>query len=106
MSEENFEKIAESQEVEEGKGRPFVHGKLRIALVRFEGTLYALEDRCPHADASLAFGPVEEGCILCPWHYAQFDLKTGEALSGPATSGVRTYPVRESEGEIWIALPD
>lgn len=106
MSEENFEKIADSKEVEEGKGRPYVMGERRIALVRHEGELFALDDRCPHADASLAFGPVEDGCILCPWHYAQFDLKTGEALSGPATGGVRTYPVRERDGEIWIGLPD
>ena len=106
MAEDNFQFIAKSSEVEEGKGRPYTIGDFRIALVRFEGELYAVEDRCPHADASIAFGPVEEGCLICPWHYAAFDLKTGEAKCGPAVEGVPTYELKEVEGDVYVNLPE
>lgn len=99
-----YHKIAESSELEEGKGRPYQVDDRRIALVRHEGTIYALDDLCPHADASLAFGPVENGCIACPWHFAEFRLATGEVLSGPATRDIRTYAVREADGAVEICL--
>jgi len=102
----NFLTIARSEELEEGKGRPYQLEGHRIALVRHEGVVYALDDLCPHADASIAFGPVENGCIACPWHYAEFDLRTGEVLSGPSPRGIRTYPVRESGGEVEICLDE
>jgi nitrite reductase/ring-hydroxylating ferredoxin subunit len=101
-----FQPIANSEDLAEGQGRPFQLEGHRIALVRHEGTVYALDDLCPHADASIAFGPVENGCIACPWHYAEFDLKTGAVLSGPSPSGIRTYPVREIDGRVEIALDD
>lgn len=104
MSEPLFHKLADSSELEEGKGRPYTIEDHRIAAVRHAGTIYAVEDRCPHADASIAFGPVENGCIACPWHYAEFRLSTGEVLSGPAVEGIRTYLVREREGIVEICL--
>ena len=53
-----FQPIAHSKDLEEGKGRPYQLDGHRIALVRHEGVVYALDDLCPHADASIAFGPV------------------------------------------------
>ncbi len=99
-----FRTIARSDELEEGRGRPYEMDGHRIALVRHEGKVYALDDLCPHADASIAFGPVENGCIACPWHFAEFKLETGEVLSGPSPRGIRTYEVREENGEVQIRI--
>ncbi len=99
-----FHPIARSEDLQEGRGRPYLLEGHRIALVRHEGIVYALEDVCPHADASIASGPVENGCIACPWHYAEFDLKTGAVLSGPAVEDIPVYVVREEEGTVFIAL--
>lgn len=104
MQKPTYHSLAKSDELEESKGRPYELDGHRIALVRHEGTVFAIDDLCPHADASLAFGPVENGCIACPWHYAEFRLSTGEALSGPTPRGIRTYAVREIEGEVSICL--
>jgi len=99
-----FQKIANSDEVGEGDSRPFNLEGHRIALVRHEGKIYAIEDRCPHADATLAFGMVDNGAIACPWHFAEFRLETGEVLSGPACENIGTYEVRESDGAIEVRL--
>jgi nitrite reductase/ring-hydroxylating ferredoxin subunit len=100
----NFQPIARSEELEEGKGRPYALAGHRLALVRHRGLVYALEDRCPHADASIACGPVENGAIACPWHYAEFDLASGAVLSGPAACGIPVFPVREEDGIVSVAL--
>ena len=73
-----------------------------LAVVRFEGQLYALEDRCSHADVPLSEGDVEQfngaPTIECYLHGSCFDLRTGEPTNLPATEPVDVYPVRV-EGE-------
>ena len=102
----DFHKIASSTEVGEGDSRPFKLDGHRIAVVRHKGKIYALEDRCPHADATLAFGMVGNGAIACPWHFAEFRLETGEVLSGPACENIQIYEVRESDGAIEVRLSE
>ena len=99
-----FHSVVKSEDLVENKGEPFTVAGVRIALIRHKGKIYALDDLCSHADASIAFGPVENGCIACPWHYAEFDLESGDALSGPATKGIRTHRVREKDGMIEVSL--
>ncbi|MCG8599786.1 MAG: non-heme iron oxygenase ferredoxin subunit [Verrucomicrobiales bacterium] len=99
-----FSVLANSSDLEEGKGQPFELDGHRIALVRHDGEIYAIDDLCPHADASMAFGPVENGCIACPWHFAEFRLETGEVLSGPAARDIRSYQVREIDGKVEVCV--
>lgn len=101
-----FYPIARSTDLAEGKGRPFTVEGHRIALVRVDGVVRAVGDLCPHADASIAFGQVENGCITCPWHYAEFDLRTGQVLCGPATEDIPVYAVREEDGIVSVGIED
>lgn len=101
-----FQKLTISDEISEGDSRPLKLDGHRIALVRHEGKIYALEDRCPHADATLAFGMVGNGAIACPWHFAQFKLQTGKVLNGPTCENIKTYTVRETGEVIEIRLED
>ena len=79
-------------------------GAARIVLCRHDGVVYAIEDRCSHADEPLACGRIRNGWIACPAHGARFDLATGEVLGPPATEPIRTYPVRIVEGIVEVAL--
>jgi nitrite reductase/ring-hydroxylating ferredoxin subunit len=68
-------------------------GAARIAVFHLEdGTLAALDDRCPHEGFPLAKGFVNQGVVTCRWHAFRFELKSGRCLVGDehATS----YPVR------------
>jgi len=69
-----------------------------IALFLVGDEVFALADRCSHAEASLAEGEVLGHTVECPRHGAAFDLRTGETLSLPATRGVAAYRV-EVEGD-------
>ncbi len=75
----------------------------RICIVRHDEQFYAVDDRCPHRDFALSGGDVVGPCVLeCPWHGAQFDVRTGEVLQGPATDPIATYAVRVEQGEIYV----
>ena len=76
----------------------------RIALFREGGEVFALGDRCSHAEASLAEGEVFDGTVECPRHGSSFDLRSGEVLSLPATHGAPVYRT-EVEGDdvyVWV----
>lgn len=76
---------------------------LAVAMTQ-EGTFHIIDDLCTHANARLSDGWLEEGCVACPWHGAQFDLQTGKALSLPATGQVSTYPVIIREGRLFTEM--
>lgn len=79
-------------------------GDQRIALVRIDDEVYAVGDRCSHAEASLSEGEVFDTEIECPRHGATFDLHTGAPLSLPATRPVPTYGVKVEDGIVYLSL--
>lgn len=86
-------KITESNQLPPGRALALdVEGK-RIAVFNVGGTFYAIDDTCPHSGGPLSEGEVAEGKVTCPWHAAEFSLKTGEVLSPPAFEGVQSYKV-------------
>lgn len=85
-----------------GEGRRFVVGAEEIAVFRGrDGSLYAIQNRCPHRDGPLAEGILGAGQVICPYHAYKFDVATGACLTDP-TCSLRTYPVREEAGEIRV----
>ncbi len=77
-----------------------------VCVYNLGGELYGLEDRCSHDDGPLCEGDfdAEEGVVVCPRHGANFDIRTGEPLTRPATEPVATYPIRIEDGVVKIEL--
>lgn len=69
-------------------------------LVAFvDDEVFAIEDACNHAGASLAEGWLEEECVVCPMHAYVFELRTGKLNRPKGLCGdQRTYEA-EIEGE-------
>jgi 3-phenylpropionate/trans-cinnamate dioxygenase ferredoxin subunit len=76
----------------------------RIALFRVGDDVYAIGDRCSHAEASLAEGEIFDGAVECPRHGSEFDLTTGEPGSFPATRPVPAYDVTVEDGDVFLDL--
>lgn len=77
-------------------------GDERIALFRIGDEVFAVGDRCSHAEASLAEGEVFDYEVECPRHGSEFDLRTGKPLSLPATKPVPTYEVMIEDGIAYL----
>jgi 3-phenylpropionate/trans-cinnamate dioxygenase ferredoxin subunit len=78
-----------------------------VSLVRIGDDVYAIGDRCSHADVSLSDGEVDAtACTIeCPKHGSEFDLRTGTPLSLPAIRPVPVYDVVVRDGEVLIEGP-
>ena len=77
-------------------------GGVAVLLVRKEGQLHALADRCSHRGCSLHKGKLNpDDTITCPCHGSTFRFD-GSIVKGPATSPQPTYDVRQSDGSIEI----
>lgn len=100
-------KACASAEVADGSALKVEVGGETLAVVRVGGDLFAIEDRCTHAEASLSEGEIwsDEREIECPRHGSTFSLETGDALTLPATVRATTYLVTERDGDVFIDLP-
>ena len=65
-----------------------------ICVAKIGGEVFAIEDTCTHSDASLSEGDITDFKIECWLHGAEFDLRTGQALTLPATQALETYAVK------------
>ena len=103
-----------------------------IVVCNADGKFYAIQRRCGHMNAPLDKGTLDGEILTCALHCAQFQVTTGEALSGPVptaaseetlppgmvkylrnvgmlmedihTHSIRTYQTRMEDGSVWIAL--
>ena len=105
MSEIEFHAVAKTSELDEDEAIQVMVGRKEIALYNLGGEYYATDDICTHAYASLADGYVEEGHIECPLHGACFDIKTGKALTAPASIDLSTYEVKVEGDTIYVGVP-
>ena len=64
-----------------------------ICVTRVGSEVFAISDTCSHSEASLSEGNIEGFKIECWLHGAEFDVRTGEALTPPAVAPVKSYPV-------------
>jgi 3-phenylpropionate/trans-cinnamate dioxygenase ferredoxin subunit len=73
-----------------------------IAVFNVDGAFFAIKDLCTHDQARLSDGELRGETVICPWHGACFSVKTGEALSLPATEPVETFKVILKDDEIYV----
>jgi 3-phenylpropionate/trans-cinnamate dioxygenase ferredoxin subunit len=77
-----------------------------VVLAKAEGEWFALDDWCSHEECPLSDGWVEGEKIVCHCHGSEFDVRTGQALSGPATEPVKTYPARVVDEKIEVQVEE
>jgi nitrite reductase/ring-hydroxylating ferredoxin subunit/uncharacterized membrane protein len=77
-------------------------GDLPVLLVRYEGRVVALADRCTHRGGPLHESAVEEGCLTCPWHGSRFALTDGSVRTGPATRPQPRLETRVVDGRVQV----
>ena len=100
-------RVAALDDIPEGEGiaidRAVTGTADNIALLRDEdGSIWALDDTCTHAEASLAEGWVENGHVECPLHASKFCLKTGAVDGLPATEGACPHRVEVRDGDVYL----
>jgi 3-phenylpropionate/trans-cinnamate dioxygenase ferredoxin subunit len=97
-------RVAAAADIPEGTGKTFEIEGHKIAIFHAEGSFYALDDTCSHAEASLGAGEVDsdELTVECPLHGSLFGLETGKPRTLPAYEPVSTYTVSVEDGMLIV----
>jgi nitrite reductase/ring-hydroxylating ferredoxin subunit len=98
-------RAAAAADVPEGKVLGVKLGKREIAIYHLAGGEFCATDNiCTHEYALLSEGWLENGCIECPLHAAQFDCRTGKALSAPADQDLRVFEIKLEGADLMVKV--
>ena len=78
-------------------------GGRSACVANIDGTIYAIDDRCLHKQASLSEGRLEGNTIVCPSHWWRYSLVDGSLYGGSAS--LASFPTEIIDGEVVVVLP-
>jgi nitrite reductase/ring-hydroxylating ferredoxin subunit/uncharacterized membrane protein len=94
--------VLDESELEDAKLIGAQADGLGVLLVRRQGRVYALADRCSHRGCSLHEGELHGETVTCPCHGSTFRLADGSIVKGPATAPQPAFDVRTNAGSVEI----
>jgi apoptosis-inducing factor 3 len=97
--------VAKLDELPEGKPYPVDIEGTAILMYREGTSVSAIGATCPHAGAPLAEGIRDGHRLFCPWHKAEFCLRTGKYLAPPAVDDLPRYGTQIKNGRVLVTLP-
>lgn len=97
-----FVRVMDASELIEGRPALVVLGDDEIAVFRVGDEIFAIDDICSHAEASLSEGDQHGYTVECPRHGGRFDIRTGKATHFPAFSPVRTFSVKVEGNDVLV----
>ena len=92
-------------DLNDGSPHAAVVGDTPLLLLRHDGHLHAMHDRCSHRGCKLTeLGEVDGEIITCNCHGSQFHLHDGSVQRGPATVFQPVYEARERDGHVEVRM--
>jgi nitrite reductase/ring-hydroxylating ferredoxin subunit len=81
--ESDFVEVAKTSEIGLGKMKSVDVKGVAILIANVDGNFYAMDDRCGHMNAMLSMGTLRGKIVVCPFHFAEFDVTTGQKIKDP-----------------------
>jgi 3-phenylpropionate/trans-cinnamate dioxygenase ferredoxin component len=99
-------KVCALADIASGQVRKFAVEGRNIAVVRIDDNVYAIGDKCSHADVSLSEGEVlcDTKELECFKHGSAFSLVNGMPNTLPATQAVPVYAAIVVDGNVMITV--
>jgi len=102
----DFVRVATTSEIPDPGKEVFEVEDQFVVVIHAGGQFYCLDDVCTHDDGPLGEGELTGHAIACPRHGAEFDIRTGEAISMPATQPTRVHEIKVEGDNILVKLRD
>jgi|LakMenEpi03Aug12_release.lakeMendotaPanAssembly.Ray.scaffolds.fasta_scaffold570560_2 nitrite reductase (NADH) small subunit len=96
--------VCPAADLPEGACAVITAGDRDVAVFHSDGQFLAIDDRCPHAGASLSSGHVEGGIVTCPWHAWRFRLCDGAWADNPKVK-TKAYATQIIDGVVHVIVP-
>jgi phenylpropionate dioxygenase-like ring-hydroxylating dioxygenase large terminal subunit len=102
--------VAEGADIDSSPAAVRLLGRDYVVWRAPDGALVAAPDRCPHREAPLSAGTVDDGCLVCPYHGWRFADEgrcvevpsSGPGRPVPPKSHLPTVHVEERYGLVWL----
>ena len=101
-----FERVTSLAEISPAEGLAVRSAGIPVALFLVEGVVYAMENRCPHANSALVGGELRGCVIFCPVHFWDFDVRTGFKPGYSDGFPIPCFAVEVREGSVWLDVDD
>ena len=102
----DFVRVSKVSEIPD-PGRKLVEVDERLVVVfHAAGHFYAIDDVCTHDGGPLGEGQLEEFTVACPRHGAKFDIRSGAALTMPATRPTAAHEVKVVGDDVFVKLKE
>src|SRR6201999_4512391 len=96
-----WHRVADLDELPEGRVKTVTAGHHSIALTHHQGQYGALSNRCPHQGGPLGEGTIEKGMLRCPWHGYDYCPLTGGSEFG---DGVPAYALEIRADGVYVGV--
>jgi 3-phenylpropionate/trans-cinnamate dioxygenase ferredoxin subunit len=87
--------------VREGSPVPAYPKGVGVLLIRLDGQIHAIRNKCAHMACPLEGGLLEGAILTCPCHDWRFDVRSGGFLDAPEL-GIPVYPTRVEDGKVLV----
>jgi NADPH-dependent 2,4-dienoyl-CoA reductase/sulfur reductase-like enzyme/nitrite reductase/ring-hydroxylating ferredoxin subunit len=91
--------------LQEGQMKRFDLEDKPVLVARVDGQYFAVSDKCTHYGGPLHEGTLRGNTVMCPWHHACFNIRSGSRVEPPALNDLPHYPLRIENGDILVTLP-
>ncbi|HKO62079.1 MAG TPA: Rieske 2Fe-2S domain-containing protein, partial [Pyrinomonadaceae bacterium] len=98
--------VAGTGELAEGEMKQVSANGSEILLSRVGGNFHATGAHCPHYGAPLVEGVLSGDRVICPWHHACFNARTGDLVEPPAFDALAHYEVRIENEKVIVRVSD
>ncbi len=100
----SWHKVADVDELPDGRVKTITVGRRTFALSRFQGEYGCLDNACPHQGGPLGEGSIEKGWLRCPWHGYDYNPLDGKPPEG-FTDAPACFPTEVRDDGVYVSLP-
>ena len=111
-------RVSKAADIPVGGMKACKAGGESVLVFHLDDGFYATQSTCTHVFAPMSRGKLVDGNkIQCPFHRAQFDVRTGEVIRWACfppgiqvlnvvrgEKSLATYPVTEKDGELFVEV--
>lgn len=98
----HFLTVGRVEDFKPGEMYPFRMGNDEIVVTKLGPRFYAFRNACTHRFEYMTDGFIAGGAVICAYHDAEFDLNTGDPISGPAVEPLPVYVTRVEGDEVQV----
>lgn len=97
--------VARVTDLVDGEMKQVSANGVEILLSCVGGNIHAVGAHCTHYGAPLVEGVLSGERVVCPWHHACFNVRTGNLEEPPAFDALPQYPVKVLNDQVIVRVP-